>query len=91
MFLGAILNSDQMSAVKDLMDGPAQAKYPSFYGSKPNEKMKKQFGAVISPHLLGAAEVFAETNHPIYQDVATSCAQRLPHSVVKNMVGGACQ
>ncbi len=88
MFLGAMLSASEMEAVKAFMNPELTEKRPTFYGSKPNEAMQKEFGAVISPHLLGAAEVLAESNHPLYADVAAACAQRLPLSVVKNMCAG---
>ena len=88
MFLGAVLNAMELQAVADVMNPPTVAKNPSFYGGNPKNAMKKEFGSVISPHLLGAAETFAETNHPTYAEVAAACAQRLPLSVMKNMSAG---
>ena len=88
MFLGSQISPELLEAVKELMNPTPVAKNPSFYGSAPLVGMKKEFGSVISPSMLGAAETFAESNHPIYADVAASCAQRMPESVWRNMRAG---
>lgn len=90
LFLGAVISAEEMEAVRALLDGQSISKQPSFYGTNPKVAVKKEFGTVISPNLLGAAEVFAETNHPIYADMAAACAQRLPESVIRNMRAGVC-
>ena len=87
-FLGSMLSVNQLQAVKDFMNPELIVKHPSFYGSDPFQGMKKEFGSVIAPSMLGAAEVLCETNHPLYADVAASCAQRLPLRVIRNMKAG---
>lgn len=89
MFMGAMLSKAELDAVEVFMNPPLIQRMPSFYGTKPSTQMVKQFGSVIVPSMLGAAEVLADTNHPIYADVAASCAQRLPESVLINMKAGA--
>jgi hypothetical protein len=89
MFLGAWATPEQLAAIKDLMNPPVVSRHPSFYGTLPKYGVRKEFGAVISPSLLGAAETLAETNHPFYAEQACALAERLPHSVVCNMAAGA--
>lgn len=88
-FLGGVVSAKELEAVQVLLQGSAISKNPSFYGVTPGCEVKKQFPAMIDKSMVGAAEVFCETNHPIYADVAAACAQRLPHSVVLNLKAGA--
>lgn len=88
MFLGSQISPELLEAVRELMNPTAIDKNPSFYGSNPGVGCKKEFGTVISPSLIGAAEVICESNHPIYADVAASCAQRMPESVWRNLRAG---
>jgi len=88
MFLGSQVSAEQLEAIKDMMNPTPIERLPSFYGSAPKVGVPKQFGTVISPVLLGAAEAMAESNHPIYGDIAAACAQRMPESVWRNMRAG---
>ena len=71
-----------LEAIKSFVNAPRQARSPSFYGTRPSEDVQRQFGQVLNHNLLGAAEAYAEENHPLYTDVAAAFAQRLPWSVV---------
>ncbi len=89
MFLGSQISASQLAAVQELMEGTSIEKVPSFYGTAPATKsIQRQFPSYITPHLMGGAEGFAETNHPIYSEIATHCVQRVPFSVLQNAACG---
>lgn len=89
MFLGAMISAEELKAVNAFFNPAEVPKNPTFYGARPSFKTKKQFDTVVSPALLGCAEVHAETNHPLYGEIAGHMAQRLPLSVMQNMLAGS--
>lgn len=88
-FFGASATAEQLEAVKRIMHPLPTESLPSFHGINPaGATHKRSFPTIIDPRMVGAAESFAEENHPLYADVAASLAQRMPHSVCMNMVAG---
>ena len=89
MFLGSQISASQLAAVHEMMEGRVVEKVPSFYGCTPATKsVQKQFPSYVTPQLLGAAECHAESNHPVYSEIATHCVQRQPFSVLQNAACG---